>query len=216
VRVRALVLSSLIVAACSEPPRPLVYEAVPVERRDIVVSARAAGTIEPHVTVEVKSKAAGEILDVSVETGERVEQNALIVRIDQRLPRNALAQAEAELEVAKAQLSNVTSQKRRAERLFKTQSMSQAEYDQALLDHANAKAAVVRAKVAVENARIEMDDTEIRAPISGTIIEKNVEGGQVISSSTRDVGEGTSTTFRSGPWWMRRMSERSIRASERP
>jgi HlyD family secretion protein len=162
-----------------------------VERRDIVVSARAAGTIEPHVTVEVKSKAAGEILDVSVETGERVEQNALIVRIDQRLPRNALAQAEAELEVAKAQLSNVTSQKRRAERLFKTQSMSQAEYDQALLDHANAKADVVRAKVAVENARIEMDDTEIRAPISGTIIEKNVEGGQVISSSTRDVGEGT-------------------------
>jgi HlyD family secretion protein len=190
-RVRHLLLLSLVVAACGEPQRPLVYQAVPVEHRDIVVSARAAGTIEPHVAVEVKSKAAGEILEIGVETGERVERGTSIVRIDQRIPRNALAQAEAELEVAQARLSNVTSQRRRAERLFKTESISQAEYDQALLDHANAKAEVVRARVAVESARIEMDDTEIRAPISGTIIEKNVERGQVISSSTRDVGDGT-------------------------
>ena len=190
-RLRHLLLSSLVVAACGEPPRPQVYQAVPVERRDIVVSARAAGTIEPYVTVEVKSKAAGEILEISVETGERVERGTLIVRIDQRLPRNALAQAEAELEVAQAQLSNVASQRRRAERLFKTESISEAEHDQALLDHANAKADVVRARVAVENARIEMDDTEIRAPITGTIIEKNVERGQVISSPTGDVGDGT-------------------------
>ncbi len=190
-RVRQLLLLSLVVAACGEPQRPLVYQAVPVERRDIVVSARAAGTIEPHVAVEVKSKAAGEILEIGVETGERVERGTSIVRIDQRIPRNALAQAEAELEVAQARLSNVTSQRRRAERLFKTESISQAEYDQALLDHANAKAEVVHARVAVESAQIEMDDTEIRAPISGTIIEKNVERGQVISSSTRDVGDGT-------------------------
>jgi HlyD family secretion protein len=190
-RVLQLLLLSFVVAACGEPQRPLVYQAVPVERRDIVVSARAAGTVEPHVAVEVKSKAAGEILEIGVETGERVERGTSIVRIDQRIPRNALAQAEAELEVAQARLSNVKSQRRRAERLFKTESISQAEYDQALLDHANAKAEVVRARVAVESARIEMDDTEIRAPISGTIIEKNVERGQVISSSTRDVGDGT-------------------------
>jgi HlyD family secretion protein len=190
-RVLQLLLLSLVVAACGEPQRPLVYQAVPVERRDIVVSARAAGTVEPHIAVEVKSKAAGEILEIGVETGERVERGTSIVRIDQRIPRNALAQAEAELEVAQARLSNVTSQKRRAERLFKTESISQADYDQALLDHATAKAEVVRARVAVESARIEMDDTEIRAPISGTIIEKNVERGQVISSSTRDVGDGT-------------------------
>jgi HlyD family secretion protein len=190
-RVLQLLLLSFAVAACGESQRPLVYQAVPVGRRDIVVSARAAGTVEPNVAVEVKSKAAGEILEIGVETGERVERGTSIVRIDQRVPRNALAQAEAELEVAQARLSNVTSQRRRSERLFKAESISQAEYDQALLDHANAKAEVVRARVAVESARIEMDDTEIRAPISGTIIEKNVERGQVISSSTRDVGDGT-------------------------
>jgi HlyD family secretion protein len=191
VRLRRLVLLSLLAAACDEPVAPVLYQAVPVERRDIVVSAEAAGIVEPHLTVEVKSKAAGEILDIGVETGEEVERGALLVRIDQRHPRNALAEAKAALEVAQARLANVESQKRRAEQLFKTESISEMEYDQAVLDYATAKAEVIRAQIAVENARIEMDDTDIRAPIAGTIIEKNVESGQVISSPTRDVGEGT-------------------------
>jgi HlyD family secretion protein len=191
VRIGPLLLLGLLAAACEDPRPPVLYQAVPVERRDIVVSAEAAGSIEPHVTVEVKSQAAGEILDIQVETGARVERDTLLVRIDQRHPRNALAEAKASLDVAKARLANVESQKRRAEELFKTESISEMEYDQAVLDHATAKAEVIRAGIAVENARIEMDDTDIRAPITGTIIEKNVESGQVISSPTRDVGEGT-------------------------
>ncbi len=50
---------------------------------------------------------------------------------------------------------------------------------------------MVSAEVQVENARIQMDDTDVRAPIRGTIIEKNVERGQVISSPTSTVGGGT-------------------------
>ncbi len=186
-----LLLPILVALACGEVSSPMPYQAVPVERRDIVVSARAAGTIEPNVTVEVKSKAAGEILEILVETGEVVERGTLLVRIDQRQPRNTLEQAQAEHEVARARLANALSQKGRAEGLFKAHSISETEYDQVVLDHAISKAEVVRARVAVENARIEMEDTDIRAPIAGTVIEKNVESGQVISSPTRDVGEGT-------------------------
>ena len=186
-----LLLPILVALACGEVNSPMPYQAVPVERRDIVVSARAAGTIEPNITVEVKSKAAGEILEILVETGEVVERGTLLVRIDQRQPRNTLEQAQAEHEVARARLANALSQKGRAEGLFKAHSISETEYDQVVLDHAISKAEVVRARVAVENARIEMEDTDIRAPIAGTVIEKNVESGQVISSPTRDVGEGT-------------------------
>ena len=181
----------LMVAACSEAPEPLVYQAVPVERRDIVVSAQAAGVVEPDVTVEVKSKASGEILEVVVDSGDLVERGTLLVRIDQRQPRNTLAQADAELEVAYARLANAEAQRRRAEGLFKSRSIPETEYEQALLDHANAKAGVVRARVAVENAQIQMDDTEILAPIDGTIIEKNAERGQVISSPIQAVSGGT-------------------------
>jgi HlyD family secretion protein len=168
-----------------------VYEAVPVERRDIHVSAEAAGTIEPDITVEVKSKASGEILEVRVETGDRVEQGTLMVRIDQRQPRNTLAQAEAELEVAQARQANATAELRRAEKLLKAESISEATYDEALLDQANSKAEVVRGRVAVENARIALDDTDVLAPITGTVIERNVERGQVISSPIQDVSGGT-------------------------
>jgi HlyD family secretion protein len=162
-----------------------------VQHRDIVVSAQASGSIQPDTTVEVKSKASGEILDLAVETGQAVKRGALMVRVDPRIPKNAVAQAQADLEVAQARLANATSQKRRADELFQSQSITQQEHEQALLDYANANAEVIRARVSLDNARDQLDDTNVRAPINGTIIEKQVERGQVISSPTNDVGGGT-------------------------
>ncbi|NNG17888.1 MAG: efflux RND transporter periplasmic adaptor subunit [Gemmatimonadales bacterium] len=188
----AVGVGALITVGCNgDEEVTVVYQAMPVVQRDIVVSAQAAGIIEPDTTVEVKSKASGEILEIRVETGELVERGTLMVRVDQRTPRNTLAQREAQLEVAQAQLANAEAQKRRADELFKSQSITETEHEKADLDYANAKATVVSAEVQVENARIQMDDTDVRAPIRGTIIEKNVERGQVISSPTSTVGGGT-------------------------
>jgi HlyD family secretion protein len=187
-----VVIGTLALAAgCKKEEPPVVYQAVPVEHRDIVVSARASGTIQPDTVVEVKSKASGEILELKVETGQLVKRGSLLARVDPRNPRNLMAQAQADLEVAEARLTNATSQKRRADELFKSQSITQQENESALLDYANARAEVVRARVAVDDARNQLDDTNVLAPITGTIIEKLVERGQVISSPTRDVGGGT-------------------------
>src|SRR5688572_5524526 len=180
-----------VVTACKKETPPPAYQAVPVERRDIVVSAQASGAVQPDTTVEVKSKASGEILSLDVETGQVVKRGDLMVRVDPRIPRNAVAQAQADLEVAQARLTNANSQKRRADELFKSQSITEQEHEQALLDYANANAEVIRARVALDNARDQLDDTNVRAPINGTIIEKQVERGQVISSPTNDVGGGT-------------------------
>jgi HlyD family secretion protein len=185
------VSAALLLSACQEEVPPPPYEAIAVARRDIVVSAQASGTIQPDTVVEVKSKASGEILELRVETGQMVKRGDLMVRVDPRTPRNILAQAEADLEVAEARLANATSQRRRADELFKSQSITEQEHENALLDFANARAEVVRARVAVDDAQNQMDDTNVRAPITGTIIEKLVERGQVISSPTRDVGGGT-------------------------
>ena len=182
---------ALALAACKEEEPPPVYQAIPVATRDIVVSAQASGTIQPDTVVEVKSKASGEILELRVETGQLVKRGELMVRVDPRNPRNLLAQARADLDVAQARLTNATSQKRRADELFKSQSITEQEHENALLDYANARAEVVRARVAVDDAQNQMDDTNVLAPITGTIIEKLVERGQVISSPTRDVGGGT-------------------------
>lgn len=188
---RMTLVSLALIAACKkETPAP-TYQAVPVERRDIVVSAQASGAVQPDTTVEVKSKASGEILQLNAETGEIVKRGAPLVRIDPRNARNALAQAQADLDVAKAKLTNATSQKTRADELFKSQSITQQEHEQALLDYADARSEVVRSQVAVDNARIQLEDTDVRAPITGTILEKDVERGQVIASATTNVSGGT-------------------------
>lgn len=192
-RAAGVALLTLVVGAgCKRQQAPAVlYQSVPVERRDVVVSARATGTIQPDTVVEVKSKASGEILEMRVETGATVQRGTLLVRVDQRSPRNTLNQAEADLDVVRARLQNAEAQKRRSDELFKSQSITEQEHETAVLSVANARAEVIRAQVSVEEARIAMEDTDVLAPIAGTIIAKNVERGQVISSPTRDVGGGT-------------------------
>jgi HlyD family secretion protein len=185
----ALLLASI--AGCHKTQATQSYEAVPVERRNLVVSASASGAIEPVLTVDVKSKASGEIIGMNVQTGDDVKQDQLLASIDPRIPRNSLAQAQANLQVAQAQLSNAKSQLARSDTLFKAQAITQTEYDGAKLEYANANAAVIRAQSDLENARDRMNDTKLRAPLAGTIITKNVELGTVISSPTTDVGGGT-------------------------
>ncbi len=179
-------------AACGRTEEPKQsYETLPVEKRDIVVAVEAAGQIEPAVTVELKSKASGEILAMTGETGQVVPAGTLLVQIDKRQPRNAVSQAEAQLEAAKARRSIAEAQARRAEKLLAERIINDVDFEQAQLEAANAKAEVVRTQVALENARIQLEDTELRAPITGTIIEKLVEKGQVISSPVMDVGGGS-------------------------
>ena len=189
----SIALIALALAACKKEEQAVtaVYQAVAVVRRDIVVSVQAAGTLQPDTTVEVKSKASGEISQIMVETGQEVRRGELMVSIDPRTARNTMAQAQARFEVAKATLTNARSQKRRSDELYASQSITQTEHEAAQLAYANAVADSVSTDVEVENARIQLEDTDVRAPISGTIIEKNVERGQVISSPTRDVGGGT-------------------------
>jgi HlyD family secretion protein len=178
-------------AGCHKTQATQSYEAVPVERRNLIVSASASGAIEPVLTVDVKSKASGEIIGMNVQTGDDVKEAQLLASIDPRIPRNNLAQSQANLQVAQAQLNNAKAQLARSDTLFKAQAITQTEYDGAKLDYANAYASVIRAQSDLENSRDRMNDTKLRAPLAGTIIAKNVELGTVISSPTTDVGGGT-------------------------
>src|SRR5688572_13358459 len=188
------VIPVALLARCEEGAQvvaPAVYDSAPVETRTIQVTVDAAGVVEPESTVEVKSKASGEVLAVHAETGDIVEAGALLVEIDKRTPRNSLSQTEATLAAAQARRQIAQTQMERAQTLFKSQTLTQADVEQTQLEFANAESQVVGAKVAVENARITLEDTDVRAPIRGTIIEKTVEPGTVIASTTQNVSGGT-------------------------
>jgi HlyD family secretion protein len=178
-------------AACKKAETAPVYIKVPVEQRDIVVTASAAGAIQPLLTVDVKSQASGAITEMRVETGTDVRPGQLLAVIDPRLPKNALDQAEANLAVAKAQLENATTQLAREDTLYKAQAVTQTEFEAAKVSHAQAQAGLVNAQSNLQDAQIAYDQTRVTAPMSGTIIQKNVELGTVISSPTRDVSGGT-------------------------
>ncbi len=186
----ALSAAVLLLAGCGEEELAPVYQLVPVSTRDITVSASAAGTIEPILTVDIKSKASGELLEVRVDVGDVVGPGQLLVKVDPRVPSNALRQAQADLDVAKASVQNAEAQLRRAEELYRTQSITETEYEAAVLTAANARAQLIRAERNLEDAQISFDDTAVRAPSRGVIIQKNVEVGTVIQSATSNVGGG--------------------------
>jgi len=183
---------ALVVAACSADVEvgPM-FDTASVRSATIEVGVSSAGVVEPLATVEVKSKASGEVLELFVETGDFVEEGTLMVRIDPRTVQNRLDQSDAELKAANSRREIAQSQMERAERLLSQGTFTQADLEQAALDIANAEAQVVTARVSVENARIAVDDTDIRAPITGAVIQKPVEKGQVISSPTQDFSGGS-------------------------
>jgi HlyD family secretion protein len=193
-RISAIALSTIMVAACGPregSPAAQQYDTATVEKRPLVLTVEAAGVIEPVRTVEIKSKASGEILELGADTGDTVKRGALLASIDPRTPRNRLDQAAAQLNAAQARSTNAHSQLDRGKKLLGNAWINQADYDKLVLDAATAESEVVSARIAVDNSRISLDDTEVRAPSEGTILYKKVERGQVISSPTMDVGGGT-------------------------
>ncbi|MBW8772411.1 MAG: efflux RND transporter periplasmic adaptor subunit, partial [Gemmatimonadetes bacterium] len=186
-----LAVTALAASGCAKKAAPPVYQALAVEHRDIIVSAQASGSIKPDTLIEVRSQASGEVTQIKVQTGDLVKRGALMVEIDPRTARNNVEQAQAAFDVAKATVQNATAAKRRSDELFQSQSISETERDAANLTFANANADLVRTRVTLENARIALEQTEVRSPIEGTVITKTIERGSVITSSTSGVGGGT-------------------------
>ncbi|HET8769943.1 MAG TPA: efflux RND transporter periplasmic adaptor subunit [Gemmatimonadaceae bacterium] len=186
----ALILTLVAVAACTKEPVEETLRVAVVAPRDIVVSASAAGAIEPITTVEVKSQASGEIIEVNVDEGDEVRRGQLLARVDARIPQNAVGQANADSVVAKAQLDNAEARLRRAEMLHSEQALTGEELEAARLDRATAYAASIRAERTLEDARTALEQTEVRAPSDGVILGRTVEVGSVIAAANRDVGGG--------------------------
>jgi RND family efflux transporter MFP subunit len=185
----ACLLAAVVVAACRQAQTAPLYEKVRVQRRDIIVTATSVGMIRPILTFSVKSKAWGEILEMPVQTGEAVKAGQLLARIDPRVQRDNLAIAEANLSRAQAQLGNADAQFQRAEALYRAQAIAETDYEAAKLADVTAKAAVVTTTAYLQIAKDAMEDTQVRAPIAGTILELDAGRGTVISSPT--LGGGT-------------------------
>ena len=194
-RIQISFLIGIFLLSCGsgqDTEKPATYykkeEVIPEK---LEVSIEASGIIEAISSIEIKSKASGEILYLGAEVGDFVKKGAVLGQIDQRTPTNILNQSKSDLEAAKVRLENAKSQFDRGMELHANGSISDKAYEDIQENFAQAKSTLVRTEVTFENAKIALDDTVVRSPISGTIISRPVEVGQVISSPTSAVGGGT-------------------------
>lgn len=188
----AVVAIVALLGACGgKKDQALPIQTAPVTRRTIVVDAEANGTVEPINIVEVKSKASGLITKMPVETGDLMKPGDLLVQIDTRDVQNQFNQADANLKAAQAKLQIATSAKRRSDEMFAARVITQDEHEAATLDYESSKAGVVSAAANVDLAKQRLEDATVTAPVAGTVIEKDVAQGVVISSATGTFGGGT-------------------------
>ena len=155
------------------------------------VSIEAAGVIEAISSVEIKSKASGEVLFLGAEVGDFVDKGFMLAQIDQRTANNIVDQTMSDLEAAKVRLTNAESQYERGIELHKNSSISDKDFEDIKENYAQAKSTLVRNEVSYQNAKIALGDTVVKSPINGTVISRPVEVGQVISSPTSAFGEGS-------------------------
>ena len=162
-----------------------------VDVRDITVSVSATGVLQPLKVVEIKSKASGEILEMPVEMGDQVRAGDLIAQIDTRILDQELKQATADYESSRIRLEIAGNQYERARSLHGQDLISANDLETSQQNFTNAESAYIRAEASLQLARERLEDTTVTAPISGTIIAKTVEQGQIIASSTNNVSGGT-------------------------
>ena len=190
---RMAALALLVAAAgCKKSTDPnVVIETARAEPRSIVLSAQANGTVEPVDIIEVKSKASGLVLKMPVDIGSNVHTGDLLVQIDTRDVRNRYTQAAADLSSATVSRQVALAQRNRSAELYKQNIITAQEMEAATLAFANADAQVVKARTNLDIARVQLEDATVRAPSNGTIIERPVSEGMVITSATTSASGGT-------------------------
>ncbi|MGX1743566.1 efflux RND transporter periplasmic adaptor subunit [Bosea sp. NPDC055353] len=173
---------------------PAAAPAIPVsvatvEAREVVPWAEFSGRLEAIERVELRSRVAGVVEAVHFREGNLVKQGDLLVSIDQAPYLADLQRAEAQVQGAKARVALAESENERGQQLLATRNLSQRDVDTRVNNLREAQANLQAAEAARRTAQLNLDYTQIRAPISGRIGRLDVTignliaaGGQVLTS----------------------------------
>jgi RND family efflux transporter MFP subunit len=152
--------------------------------REVVELDEHTGRLEAVESVEVRARVSGYLQTVHFTDGAIVEKGALLFVIDPRPYQAELDRAKATLEQAMARYERTQKDLARAEQLAKLHALSQEELDTRSADRREAEEAVRAARAAVEVARLNVEFTEVRAPISGRIGRQLVTEGNLVNGGT--------------------------------
>ncbi|WP_417452120.1 efflux RND transporter periplasmic adaptor subunit [Kordiimonas sp.] len=174
-------------------------------------SVSASGSVRPLITVDIGSQLSGQVAEMLADYNDEVAEGQLLARIDPQTFATRVKQTEAELAVARASvtvqqaaITRAKAQLREAERTLARQkdleksgnvsisaldtaetayTTAQADVISAEAQLDTAKATVAQREAARDQAKIDLDRTEIRSPINGTVISRSVDVGQTVAAS---------------------------------
>jgi RND family efflux transporter MFP subunit len=185
-----LALLACALAGCGEapkqtaaPPPPTVTVAKPTQRT-VVDQDEYVGRFTPIESVEVRARVSGYLDSVHFTDGQTVKQGDLLFSIDKRPFQNTLDQARAKLADAKATLTFTTADLARAEKLVRDKTITEQVYDQRQQVKRNAEANVGWNEIAVRQGELDLEFTELRAPVAGRIGDRRVSPGNLVTGGT--------------------------------
>jgi multidrug efflux system membrane fusion protein len=167
-------------AANSGPPLPTVAVAHPLQK-SVTEWDEYTGRFTALETVEIRARVSGFIDSVHFQEGQIVKQNDLLFVIDQRPYRIAVEQANADIQRAQAKLDIATDDVNRATPLVQSKTLTEREFDTRQSVQRDAAGQLASANAALKQAQLNLEWTEVRAPIAGRISDKRVDAGNLIS-----------------------------------
>lgn len=177
-------------AVPSALPPPKVTIA-PVEERTVVDYQELLGRVEAIESVEVRPRVSGHLQEVRMKAGTKVNQGDVLFVIDPRWYQAAYDLAKAEVARATVRVEIAESLAKRSNDLLASRAISIEEADTRTSKLGEARAELAAAEATLENARLDREFTEIKAPISGIVSRERVTVGNMISGTP---GAGTLLT----------------------
>jgi RND family efflux transporter MFP subunit len=187
-RIAALILLLAPLAACDQgpptaggaPPPPTVTVAKPTER-GVVDQDEYVGRFVAIDSVEVRARVSGYLDQVHFRDGQTVKVGDLLFTIDRRPFQNAVAQSRANLAQSKANLAFTTADLDRAKQLVRDRTITEQVFDQRTQAFGAATASVAANEAALRQAELDLEFTELRAPVAGRIGDRRVSPGNLVT-----------------------------------
>jgi len=191
IRVAMILVFATLGASCGQgqtlggapPPPPTVTVATPI-KRTVSDFDEYVGRFVPVDSVEIRARVSGYLDSVHFKDGQMVKKGDLLFTIDKRPFQNAVAQARANLATAKSNLAYTKSDLERGQSLVTAKTITEQTFEQRSQAFRNAQASVSGAEAALRQAGLDLEFTELRAPMDGRIGDRRVSPGNVVAGGT--------------------------------
>lgn len=163
-------------------PSAIAVDVAEVPRREVQVWTEFAGRIEAAQRIELRSRVTGQLLVAHFVEGARVEAGDLLLSIDPAPFEAEVDRAEAQVLAARAQADYRRKEWQRAARLWREHAIAQRDLEERQFAADDAQAGLRAAQAALRAARLNLDYTQIRAPIAGRVGRLEVNAGNLVDA----------------------------------